>query len=162
MDAGNVIQRSAGHFGYEIWGQAQEQPALPRDEASNVPTATPETPPSKSKPCEPAPGPYFYQRDKDGCDDVWHIISAEGYVVASIHFWDEPDTNERAESEANARLLAAAPELLSALERLTSCAQSLYLTLDPDPRRRPREAGELRRAYRVAFGLIAKARGIRP
>jgi hypothetical protein len=161
IDAGSVIQSSARHFAYEVWDEAQEPPAsLP--EAPTISAAQPEARPNRSEPPEHAPGPYFYQHEKNGCDDTWEIIATDGSYVASIYFCDEPGTREAEESEANARLFAAAPELLGALERLTSRAQALDLALGAHSNECSDQAYELRRAYRVAFGVIAKARGVRP
>ncbi len=111
---------------------------------------------------EHAPGPYFYQRDKDGCDDTWNIIAADGSCVGCIHFWDKPGTREAEETEANARLFAAAPELLGALERLVRCTQDLSNAIGPAWRECEDECHQLRRACRIAFGAIGKARGVRP
>lgn len=60
--------------------------------------------------------PFDYRRDKDGCDDVYCIIDHRGITLASIPFWDEPDNDDAERALALARLLAAAPSLLSALE----------------------------------------------
>ncbi len=111
---------------------------------------------------EHAPGPYFYQRERYGCDDSWDIMAADGSYVASILHWVEPDTFEAEETEANARLLAAAPDLLSALERLVSRAQDFRMAVGPDQDGFARESRDLRRACNLAHAAIAKATGGRP
>ncbi|MBI3408195.1 MAG: hypothetical protein HY040_07550 [Planctomycetes bacterium] len=52
---------------------------------------------------------YTYSRDTDGCFDLWSIYApSEDRWFACIRFWDEPDTNEAAETEAQARHIVAA------------------------------------------------------
>jgi|GEM_PF-5265290 len=71
-------------------------------------------------------GPYTRRRNKDGCDDCCDIIAADGSVVASIRFWDEPDMPDlAARAEANASLLAAAPDLLKAVVHLLDVSMNL-------------------------------------
>jgi hypothetical protein len=67
--------------------------------------------------------PFSYRRDKDGCDDVFHVIDHRGITLASVHFWDEPDTDHAAEALDLARLLAAAPVLLATLERFEATSR---------------------------------------
>ena len=57
------------------------------------------------------PGPWSYNRDEGGCHG--HVISTSDYIVAEL-----PDFGDGAapHTEANARLIAAAPELLDALK----------------------------------------------
>ena len=59
-----------------------------------------------------------------------------------------------AEQEANARLIAAAPELLAALERLTDVTQWLDVSFASED-----EEAEAEEALGVAQAAIAKARG---
>jgi hypothetical protein len=67
------------------------------------------------------PGPYTLCRDKDGVDDVWHIYAAgEDRPFVSLPYWAD-DEGWTARATATAKLLAAAPELLSALELADSC-----------------------------------------
>lgn len=61
-------------------------------------------------------GPFTYRRDRDGCDDTFDIVDHRGVVITSIRFWDEPDTDHAERAEAIARLFAAAPDMLAALE----------------------------------------------
>ena len=44
------------------------------------------------------PGPYFYQRGSDGCDDTWEIIAqpSQRYVAKNFHFWDDDTGHEGA------------------------------------------------------------------
>ncbi len=38
--------------------------------------------------------PYYYTRDKDGCDDIWAIHGPGDEWLGSVPFWDEPDTQD--------------------------------------------------------------------
>jgi len=58
-----------------------------------------------AKPKKKQPQQYSYSRGRDGVDDSWDIYDPYGKFVVSILFWDEPDTNEAAESEARAKLI---------------------------------------------------------
>jgi hypothetical protein len=49
---------------------------------------------------QPAPGPYRYQRGKDGCDETWDIYGPDSKHLVSIPFWDDA-----AGAEAEARLI---------------------------------------------------------
>jgi len=57
------------------------------------------------------PGPWSYNRDEGGMHG--HVISTGEYIICDL-----PDAGAGAapHTEANARLIAAAPELLEALE----------------------------------------------
>jgi hypothetical protein len=78
----------------------------------------------------------------------WPIISApQGKSVANVHGTDE-------ESAANARLIAAAPDLLEALKKLSFAAQTSGGTAGRD------EA--LVAAIDHASAIIAKAQGSAP
>ena len=69
------------------------------------------------------PGPWTYTYGATG-DDEYMVMTADTTVVA--HVW--PDEERRVEGsivEANARLIAAAPELLEAL-RLLLNLRSIY------------------------------------
>jgi hypothetical protein len=61
-------------------------------------------------------GPFAYCKEEDGCNNFWRIFPANDPAksLTRILFWDD-DPEETAQTEANARLFAAAPELLSAL-----------------------------------------------
>ena len=97
------------------------------------------------------PGPYFYERDKDGVDDVWRIIvQSNQQYIANIHYWDEPDTDEAVQTEANARLLAAAPDMFEALTEMIAALNRLNITA---------EDGAVFRAMRSARHAVALADG---
>jgi hypothetical protein len=67
------------------------------------------------------PGPYTLCKDKDGCDDVWHIYAAgQTEPFATLPYWD-CDSEWTSRATATARLLAAAPELFEALEVADTC-----------------------------------------
>lgn len=56
----------------------------------------------------PTPGPWTMRQES--VDPAWHIITpAGGRIVANVHIENPMD-------EANARLIASAPELLAALQ----------------------------------------------
>ena len=48
---------------------------------------------------------YTFSRDRDGTFDTFDIRSPEGQVIASLYFWDEPDTDEAKQAEASARTI---------------------------------------------------------
>jgi hypothetical protein len=97
---------------------------------------------------QPLPGPWFHVRSTCGVDDCWEIVTADsGGPIASYYFWDEGDgKSERI--EANFRLMAAAPELVGALEALLRAVTGLPLALFN---------GSLLRAIRNARITIASA-----
>ena len=96
------------------------------------------------------PGPWVYRPNKD---DNWGVVrSADGLPVAQacVGRWskdfDTHRTNKTDPGEANARLIASAPELLAALE---FCVDALNT-----------EAGGLYKAHiEQARAAIAKAKG---
>lgn len=49
--------------------------------------------------------PYNYTRSTDGTYDTFLIHDDAGEVIASLGFWDEPDTDEAQRAEASARLI---------------------------------------------------------
>lgn len=77
------------------------------------------------------PGPYFYQRDSEGCDDLWLILAQAGEkYIATIAFWDEHDNPAYAAGlEANARLLAASPDMFDALKEIVEAFNGLEITV---------------------------------
>lgn len=115
------------------------------------------------------PGPWAYEFNRDERYSDGDVISAEGFKVAIIagfnfgtHFggptreWQgEYDDND--EHEANARLIAAAPELLEALEDLIKKYERLHrmYELDMGADERFYAKPELRKSREA----IAKARG---
>lgn len=58
------------------------------------------------------PGPW---RIGEGIDDGYEIYAKNGNPIGSVH-WTIKAGTEKAPAEANARLIAAAPELLEALK----------------------------------------------
>ncbi len=80
------------------------------------------------------PGPYFYERGSDGCDDTWRIMSQPTQSeVATLTFWDDDDADKVATVEANARLLAAAPDMLDALKEIVAAFDRLNVTVTNGP-----------------------------
>ena len=74
------------------------------------------------------PGPYFYERQADGVDDLWEIKAQKDQrTIASIVFWDD-DLDWMARTEANARLLTSAPDILDALKQVIEAFESLNVT----------------------------------
>jgi hypothetical protein len=100
--------------------------------------------------------PFDYRRDKDGCDDTFDIIDHRGTVIASIHFWDEPDTDAADRAEANARLLSAAPSLLAVLESFEAAWQRWA----DEMARRPEMALEMFHIDNAARDAIARAKPV--
>jgi hypothetical protein len=78
------------------------------------------------------------------------ILDAAERVIASVSFNDHADT----ECEANAHLLAAAPELLDALKNLIPLAEYA-----PDELGTAKEAAEAKNQIELARVAIAKAEG---
>lgn len=106
-----------------------------------------------SKPNVPhSPGPYFYERDADGCDDLWKIMSQPTMtVVATLTFWDHDDPpQDVARTEADARLLAAAPDMFDALREIIEAFDRLDVTVT---------SGPVFRAIRYARHAVALADG---
>ena len=69
------------------------------------------------------PGPWFVSMKPDWDEDGWMgvgVYDCDGGVYAVVD--DEPETIARPFCEADARLIAAAPEMLEALERLVEAA----------------------------------------
>ena len=79
------------------------------------------------------PGPYFYERGSEGVDDLWEIKAQSNQrTIASIVFWDN-DPLWMARTEANARLLAASPDMLGALKQIIEAFERLNLTFNHAP-----------------------------
>ena len=70
------------------------------------------------------PGPWIRDRESGfDCD----VRAANGRKIASVNVQNQPKSKEgwalrKKENEANARLIASAPELLEALEEIVSAA----------------------------------------
>lgn len=77
------------------------------------------------------------------------------YTVANVCPSD-PQNPSGGLQEANARLIAAAPDLLGALEE---CRFALEPYDDVKPRDWPTDREKLRRAHKAARAAIAKAKG---
>ena len=96
----------------------------------------------------PGPWDFSWEIQPNGCPTVGH----KGLMVCMVaHSAKEPDQKETA--IANASLIAAAPELLEALEAL----EDAYCDVGPDMSREKRANG--RKALIAARAAIAKARG---
>lgn len=79
-----------------------------------------------TSPTAHVPGPYDYAWDRNGCDDYWYIFPKNDpkHELAQIVFWDcEPEWMER--TRVQARLFAAAPELLDMVKRLLELVDHL-------------------------------------
>ena len=83
--------------------------------------------------------------------DVFRVHDSDLFPMAFVPAWDEPD---RSEAEANARLIAAAPDMLAALEDSLPELVALLTHLDDAP--------ELEAKIAKARAAIAKARGAAP
>lgn len=97
------------------------------------------------------PGPWFA---------VGYQVEIESETVADIcttnaHLFGQGGLHDDARAMANARLIAAAPEMLEMLEAGVECLVSWMETADPDYVREPDE--QVLAAMRAA---IAKAKGI--
>jgi hypothetical protein len=116
--------------------------------------------PTPITPCTTS-GPYAYRRSSDGCDETWEVFAeGDGRVIAAIPFWDEGDGLAAAKAEAEARLFAAAPDLLEALVCLLVQTAGLDLPLFPgqtadDPDARDHAMEVLEKATGGAVGILA-------
>jgi len=90
-------------------------------------------------------GPWECYADLPSADANWHIVTGAGRmrVVANVHI--EPGN---VMDEANASLIAAAPDLLDALKRIVECEKHRAADL------RHREAWKL---VKFSEGRIAQA-----
>lgn len=102
------------------------------------------------------PGPWKVLRptgDIGGQDHNWHVTDAEDTFVAHVFGFNHAIDDQ---SEANARLIAAAPQMLEALE---ACADYWHIKHNPGD-----EHGELlslsaERAQRLIRVALAAAKG---
>ena len=84
------------------------------------------------------PGPWFYNRDEGGMHG--HVISTGDYIICDL-----PEAGDGAapHTEANARLIAVAPDLLEAAVLVTERWES----------------GDLAEAVRMLDDAVAQAKG---
>jgi hypothetical protein len=99
-----------------------------------------------------SPGPYFYEHDRDGVDDIWRIISQpDQSTIATLSYWGGDDPDEYvARVEANARLFAASADMFDALKEVVAAFNRLDITVTDGP---------LFRALRYARHAVALADG---
>jgi hypothetical protein len=92
------------------------------------------------------PGPWRYSHAGDGGD----VLTPDGRRVATVHgYYDE----EIQQGKANGCLIAAAPELLTALAQLVADADQGSLVYEHSDRR------ESRRDVETARALLARIEG---
>jgi len=122
------------------------------------------------------PGPWLeqngtvYALDETGNCNRFSVRVEGGWTSRAFGKWADANRTSEAELSANARLIAAAPDLLEALERYTAAVRSLgerpegrsdtYFEaplLETDDGWRRWE--ELDRAGKVAAAVLAKATG---
>ena len=96
------------------------------------------------------PGPWSYNRDEGG--EHGHVVSTGEYNICEL-----PDAGDGAspDTEANARLIAAAPDLFEAAERALQALQENYDRYDNCQWHDPDE----RDAYVALRSAIAKSKG---
>jgi hypothetical protein len=76
------------------------------------------------------PGPWRYQRLNDGTFAIDHVTGRSSDYVANVYCHSRQHDGSPAFDallpayEANARLIAAAPDLLAALRNITECAEA--------------------------------------
>lgn len=92
------------------------------------------------------PGPWQWVGD-DEIEQVEHPFTSVAEVVRV------PKDHDRAQQDANARLIAAAPELYEAVSELTDAMHRYEMDVDADA------PAEHREMMRKAHAALAKARG---
>jgi hypothetical protein len=95
-------------------------------------------------------GPWALRKNSRG-EEFGAVIAADGMLVATTGYRASPLSNE---DDANARLIASAPELLTVLRSLVATVDA-YTTADG---RALQETGLMRRAR----ALVSKAEGKQP
>lgn len=104
------------------------------------------------------PGPWTTTQERDD-SLVFQVRGASGELVASVaELTSTAPHNEASESEANARLIAAAPELLEALKGMTDLMDKLWKAV-PWGQTFNLPVQELNEAPILAKRAIAKAEG---
>lgn len=97
------------------------------------------------------PGPWKTQ----SIENQRHVWGPDGDCIVSIHNGSLPDD----ERKANARLIAAAPDLLEACEAVAELAEILKSSNDPSQNRRAATAAAAVMFSQKVRNAIAKARG---
>ena len=106
------------------------------------------------------PGPWA--TDEDDHDAPYQDIKINAgnrFTVCTVWIDDAPVREFNAEQQANARLIAAAPELLEALKQ---CRLALEPYDDVKPRDWKTDREKLAFAHQAARAAIAKATGDQP
>src|ERR1043166_6841528 len=109
------------------------------------------------------PGPWLVRYTPKasrfpGMPGIWREIVADGLVVAEVYEDDEPADSEACpsfgpdEAEANARLIAAAPELIDSLKAVVATSDALQ---DAGHYR----IGNMKALYEQATTAVTKATG---
>lgn len=96
------------------------------------------------------PGPWFSQYDDNG----FYEIGSEAVTLRLAFTYGEGDTDE-----ANARLIAAAPDLLEALRNLELGANTVNACYTRNPGNFAATLRDLREYAAAARAVIAKATG---
>lgn len=96
-----------------------------------------------------SPGPWIVQVPPTACQTVRFVVSDAGAHVCKVGHMDYTSGSQESDI-ANAALIAAAPELLAALEVLVEHAQETYPHFES-------ERGQ--RDIKQALAAIAKATG---
>jgi hypothetical protein len=76
------------------------------------------------------PGPWIFDAQNSGInsDPGWGLLNADGESLGITVHWDRRSSTDTA--YANARLIAAAPDLLAALQRLRDAVQTAHVGSD--------------------------------
>jgi hypothetical protein len=102
------------------------------------------------------PGQWVAKHAEDGCGDIG-IVGGDGVVAECFNEIRKARENAKDECLANARLIAAAPDLLAALQELSTAADNL------DPQAGvPIGYQRLLDAVSAADAVILKATGATP
>ena len=96
------------------------------------------------------PGPWAVERDAEG---RLHVVEGDFLDVAEVGYLSGPDP------EANARLIAAAPELLEALEQLFRIGEFYSSAIEHDNYGEHGRKMDLAEWATLAQAAIAKAKG---
>jgi hypothetical protein len=99
------------------------------------------------------PGPWMARPLQGAGRRHWLVVPAGTWGTRTIAGVDHVNAHA---AEANARLIAAAPDLLAAVEELVGMLEAWEMTQEEDER--GREVGELP-AVKLARAALARARG---